>query len=203
MKKRLFATILTLITAIACAPDIDPEYVVDDGIKETYPDEDGQVTLSIGLESNISEYINVQYSTINIDGRGRSGNFSTYPSQSWSAYPKEGVVKVAFKAVQINDWPKSVKDLPEKITFKLWASVQTPTSGRKIVWCGLNEVEMESIETLKNHTLRAINKGLPGLPKGTADKYHVEFEVSLDSHGGYAVTPKWVKGKLFKEDKAS
>ena len=196
MKKQLLTAIFVFFAAVACAPRIDPE-ILDTGITETAPNMDGMVSLSIGLASNLEEFLSVKYATVDINGFGQYGDFSYKSSlyDQWS--PHEGTVKVAFYADQLKDFPKNMEGVPQQVTFNVWAEVKTPTSGRRVSWCGMGGVALDRSDTLYEQTVKALNKGLYGLPKGTADKYYLEFGITLDPVGGYAITPKWVKGCLF------
>ena len=200
MKRPFLSTILLLFAALSCVPGIDPE-VVESGLSEAPPDENGQIVLTVGAESNLQDFISVKFSTIGVDGRGRYGDFSSLPSFSRNWNPRQGNIKVAFMAEQKKEFPDDLEGVPEDVTFNVWAMVQTPTSGYKITWCGLNSLKLDKPDILYDYTVTALNKGIYGQPKGTADKYFVQFDISLAPDGGYSVSPKWVKGSIFKEEK--
>lgn len=196
MKKQLITAIFLIFAAASCVPRLDPE-ILDSGIQETSPDLDGMISLSVGADSNLQDFISIKYAYTDLDGYGRYGDFSTKPSISGRWAPHEGSVKVAFYADQLEEFPKSMEGVPAKVTFNIWAEVKSPTSGCKVTWCGLDGIVVDRPDVLYEQTVKALNKGLSGEPKGTADKYYLEFNITLDPFGGYAITPKWVKGCLF------
>ena len=198
MKKLLIVTLITLIAAVSCIPALDP-YTITSGTRNTFPNEDGQLSITVGLESSLQEYLSVSYSVIGVDGRGRYGNFATTPTFNLTFAPREGSTKVAFYCEQIKDFPDSIEEVPghSHVTFNVWAEMQTPTQGRRITWCGLKETEITSIDILNDYTVKALNEGLFAQPKGTGKNYCVEFDVSLAWDGGYDIKHKWVKGNIF------
>ena len=181
MNKSIFALLVAIFCACACNPGIDPEEI-DSGKGYAEPAKDDRVHLTVTFDTNLQEYIKVQYTLVGLNGKSRYGIFRESTSQSLDWFTKEGTVKVAFLAQQ------------EDVSVAL----QTPTDGYAVKWCGLKNTMVESDDLLYDYTIKALNKGLTGQPEGTGTTKYLEFTISLDQEGGYKITPKWVKGNIIQ-----
>ena len=189
MKKSIFALLVAIFCACACNPGIDPEEI-DSGKGNAEPAKDDRVHLTVTFDTNLQEYIKVQYTLVGLNGKSRYGIFRESTSQSLDWFTKEGTVKVAFLAQQEEEFTSSL--LSSGITFNVSVALQTPTDGYAVKWCGLKNTMVESDDLLYDYTIKALNKGLTGQPEGTGTTKYLEFTISLDQEGGYKITPKWV-----------
>ncbi|MBO4341340.1 MAG: hypothetical protein J5835_07935 [Bacteroidales bacterium] len=195
--KRLFFAIFLLLLAASCT-NVDPD-IVKGGTQKVAPNENGQISIDLAIKSNLSDFVRVSYTVIGLDGSGRYGqsgkdNSAKVYSREW--FPREGTIKVAILAEQTHYFTDVL--LAQKITFSASATVKTPTDGCNITWCGIEDSIVENPDVLLDYTVNAINKGLPGQPKGTGREMYVQFKISLAEDGGYSITPEWVKGNIIK-----
>lgn len=195
MKKTIIALLFATLCAIACAPGLDPEEI-DSGSGTVDPAADDRVHLTVAFDTNLQDFIDVQYTLVGLNGKSRYGVLRTSSTHTLDWYTKEGTVKVAFLAQQKEEF--SSKLLSSGITFSVSVSLQTPTDGYEVKWCGLKDTVVESDDTLYDYTIKALNKGLYGQPEGTGNTKYLEFSIFLDPQGGYKITAKWVKGNIIQ-----
>lgn len=184
-----------IFSVCACTPGLDPEEV-DSGKGTETPASDDRIHFTMNFDTNLQEYISVQYAVIGLTGKSRYAVVTEPSTLSYDWRPNEGTIQVAFLAQQINDFSSSV--LSKGVTFNVSVSVQTPTDGYSVKWCGLNDTKVESDDILYDYTIKALNKGIAGQPEGTGNTKYLEFQISLAKEGGYKITPRWVKGDIHK-----
>lgn len=195
MKKTILMLLAAALCALACTPGLDPEEI-DTGTGTVDPAEDGRVHLTIAFDSNLEDFIDVQYTIVGLNGKRRYGVLRSSSTQSLDWYTKEGTVQVAFYAQQKAEFTSKL--LSSGVTFSVSTSLQTPTDGYEVKWCGLKDTVLENDDLLYDYTIKALNKGLSGQPEGTGNTKYVEFSISLDPDGGYKTDAKWVKGNIIQ-----
>lgn len=195
----ILPTFLTLLFAASCVPKVEAEKF-DPGCSEItdLPEGLDTNTLLLMLDSNIKDYVSVDWVVNWTDSKGYYGNFNQVNSRIFEAEAGKGFVSIAFIAQQTADFPAGFFDSGAEITFSITAALITPSGGERLVWGGLHKARINSEKDFKTFVLDAVNEGIPGALNGTGKGKYVELGIGLDDDGNYTIHTRWLNGGLFK-----
>ena len=197
--KSVFCSILACL-ALSCNPKIDIDAPAG-RVVSVSPADNGKINLTLICNSNINEFLKVNYTFVGADKIGVSGYFTKSDTLDFSWAPDSTELKLAFNGEKLHSFTTVLFDRADGVLFNVMARLTTPTDGVEINWGAIYGEKYAYTQSvaLWNDTLTALNSGLPGQTAGTGENRYIRLGVAPDKYGKYGISVDWITGNLFEK----